>query len=106
MSIHVEHVLKERDIMPRFDGTGPDGRGPRTGRGMGRCCDESRGCGWMRRGYSGFRRGLRRYFAGPEGCPMMQQPSVEERIADLKEYKKQLSAEIEALEKEQTNKNG
>lgn len=23
--------------MPRFDGTGPQGKGPRTGRGMGRC---------------------------------------------------------------------
>lgn len=23
--------------MPRRDGTGPDGRGPRTGRGLGRC---------------------------------------------------------------------
>ena len=23
--------------MPRFDGTGPNGRGPRTGRGMGNC---------------------------------------------------------------------
>ena len=24
-------------MMPRFDGTGPMGRGPRTGRGLGRC---------------------------------------------------------------------
>jgi len=23
--------------MPRFDGTGPQGRGPMTGRGMGKC---------------------------------------------------------------------
>jgi len=23
--------------MPGFDGTGPEGRGPRTGRGLGRC---------------------------------------------------------------------
>lgn len=23
--------------MPRFDGTGPEGRGPRTGRGLGKC---------------------------------------------------------------------
>jgi hypothetical protein len=23
--------------MPRFDGTGPQGNGPKTGRGMGRC---------------------------------------------------------------------
>ncbi len=25
--------------MPRLDGTGPDGKGPRTGRGLGRCKD-------------------------------------------------------------------
>jgi hypothetical protein len=23
--------------MPRFDGTGPQGKGPKTGRGLGRC---------------------------------------------------------------------
>ena len=31
--------------MPNFDGTGPAGQGPRTGRGLGPC-----GCG-MRRGF-------------------------------------------------------
>lgn len=25
--------------MPRRDGTGPDGKGPRTGRGLGNCVD-------------------------------------------------------------------
>ena len=25
--------------MPNFDGTGPDGKGPRTGRGLGNCKD-------------------------------------------------------------------
>ena len=25
--------------MPRRDGTGPDGKGPRTGRGRGNCSD-------------------------------------------------------------------
>ena len=25
--------------MPRFDGTGPDGKGPMTGRGRGNCVD-------------------------------------------------------------------
>ncbi|NIV97652.1 hypothetical protein GWN26_00245, partial [Candidatus Saccharibacteria bacterium] len=31
--------------MPRFDGTGPQGQGPMTGRGMGRCADAQRP-GW------------------------------------------------------------
>ncbi|MBN1923978.1 MAG: DUF5320 domain-containing protein [Nanoarchaeota archaeon] len=35
--------------MPGFDGTGPNGRGPMTGRGMGPC-----GKG-MRRGFGRFR---------------------------------------------------
>jgi len=26
--------------MPRFDGTGPEGKGPRTGRGLGNCPKE------------------------------------------------------------------
>jgi hypothetical protein len=31
--------------MPRFDGTGPEGKGPRTGRGMGNCGGgRGRGC--------------------------------------------------------------
>lgn len=27
--------------MPKLDGTGPDGKGPRTGRGLGRCSEAS-----------------------------------------------------------------
>jgi hypothetical protein len=26
-----------RDVMPRGDGTGPEGKGPKTGRGKGKC---------------------------------------------------------------------
>lgn len=26
--------------MPNFDGTGPQGQGPKTGRGMGKCNDD------------------------------------------------------------------
>ena len=29
--------IKRGDLMPRFDGTGPTGMGPLTGRGMGFC---------------------------------------------------------------------
>ncbi len=35
--------------MPRGDGTGPEGRGPRTGRGLGRC-GPGRGAGGTGRG--------------------------------------------------------
>ncbi len=42
--------------MPRFDGTGPDGMGPMTGRGMGYCI--TRVSDVLP---PGFRRGLRRY---------------------------------------------
>ncbi|MCK9290526.1 MAG: DUF5320 domain-containing protein [Bacteroidales bacterium] len=28
--------------MPRLDGTGPEGKGPQTGRGMGRCANPDR----------------------------------------------------------------
>ena len=28
--------------MPRFDGTGPDGKGPMTGRGLGKCSGNTR----------------------------------------------------------------
>ena len=31
------YLIMRGDIMPRFDGTGPMGRGPLTGRGMGFC---------------------------------------------------------------------
>lgn len=41
--------------MPRFDGTGPKGEGPKTGRNQGNCADETKqnfygyGCGAQRR---------------------------------------------------------
>lgn len=38
--------------MPRFDGTGPLGMGPGTGRGMGPCCQGA----WWRKGGMGWRR--------------------------------------------------
>lgn len=37
VNIYVSMLLKESDIMPRFDRTGPNGEGPRTGRGLGDC---------------------------------------------------------------------
>lgn len=63
--------------MPRFDGTGPEGKGPKTGRGMGKCPQENivtrgdkmvegnrglgkgRGCGGNGRGMGPRNRGNR-----------------------------------------------
>lgn len=46
--------------MPRRDGTGPMGRGPLTGWGMGPCCDERPYWRRGRRPGMGFRRGYGR----------------------------------------------
>ncbi len=48
--------------MPRFDGTGPEGKGPRTGRGAGNCGSNTeqvsnRGYGSGRNTQAGFGRG-------------------------------------------------
>ncbi len=80
--------------MPGFDGTGPNGLGPMTGRGMGNCRQSQGGCGLGRglgrgRGRGGFCR-----FANQDSTP-------QERIEVLKASKKRLEEEIAALGKEQ-----
>lgn len=64
--------------MPAFDKTGPQGQGPMTGRGMGRC---NKG------------RGLGRYFG------RNQPATTEEQKNDLLEYKKALIEELEDINK-------
>jgi len=68
--------------MPDFDKTGPQGQGPMTGRGMGRC-RKSRGYG----------KGLGRYFGW--NAPQTK----EEQKEDLESYKKALQEEMEETEK-------
>ena len=66
--------------MPNFDGTGPQGMGALTGRGLGPC-----GCG-MRRGFGrGFGRGLG--FRAKYATPITLTKEEEKKIleADLKE---------------------
>lgn len=64
--------------MPKLDGTGPMGEGPRTGRGLGSCG------GRMRRG----RCGLRRYNYGFKGLSLEQEEKMlEERLAAIREQK-------------------
>jgi len=82
--------------MPRGDGTGPDGLGPMTGRGLGYCA------GFNSPGFMnpGFRRGLGRGFAWrarviqPAIQPIAQQPLTE------KQEKQFLEQELEALKEE------
>ena len=66
--------------MPGFDGTGPRGMGPMTGRGLGPC-----GCG------RGFRRGFGRGF--------WAEPTKEQEIADLKAEKGIIEQELESIKK-------
>ncbi len=75
--------------MPAFDGTGPQGQGPRTGRGFGPC---GFGLGWRNRFGSG--RGMGRYFTWrwPE--------NKEEEKEALNEYKKALEEELNDVNKE------
>jgi hypothetical protein len=78
--------------MPNFDGTGPMGLGPRTGRGLGPC---GRGLGW-RMGYGhGFGYGYRR-FASPKN----ELNALEDEIQVLEEELKALKEEKVALEEE------
>lgn len=65
--------------MPRFDGTGPQGFGPGTGRGMGPC-----GAGTRR----SFGFGFRRFFA------------PENELTALKQEEQVLDKELQAVRKE------
>lgn len=69
--------------MPRSNGTGPLGQGPRTGRGMGRCGGGN----------------SNRFFAGRRGCWRMGS-SYSRPAVTAKEEKEILSEEINILEKE------
>lgn len=70
--------------MPKFDGTGPRGEGPMTGRGFGPC-----GGGFGRGNGRGF--GFRRFF------------SKKELSQDLESYRDELKAELNAVEEEMQN---
>ncbi len=76
--------------MPRLDGTGPAGKGPGTGRGMGTCgSGYCPGCGRI------FLRGL----AGRES--FLRQPiDPEEKKKLLEEELGLMKDELEAVEKE------
>lgn len=97
--------------MPNFNGTGPRGQGPMTGRGMGNCAPNGRvrtpgygygrgfGRGWFGRGFGrGF--GLGRGW----GWPTYQAPNAKEEkemlnedLQDLKQEMKDIQSRLEEL---------
>ncbi len=76
--------------MPGFNGTGPLGRGPMTGRGFGPC---GLGLGWRRSFGPG--RGMGRYF----NWSWPQTPKDQKEA--LAEYKKALEEELEDVKREE-----
>jgi hypothetical protein len=93
--------------MPRLDGTGPQGAGPMTGRGMGYC--GSNNCGRFYNpapglrggyglGYGGGGRGWRNRFYAT-GVPGWVQPTPEQEIADLNTWVDQLKTQLDAIQK-------
>ena len=109
--------------MPRYDGTGPQGMGPMTGRGMGYCTGYAnpayfgRGLG-IRRGFGRSRgfgqdsmynpRGLLRpRFMGSavQGMPLgyaenpYQPPTKEQELAALNSDKKEIETQLGGIEK-------
>jgi len=87
--------------MPGFDGTGPMGMGPMTGRGMGPCgrgygrpFGFGRGWGSGRGlGFSGARRG----YYGP--APVWREPTPAEEMSDLRAEAECLRGELNRIEK-------
>ncbi|MCF7799541.1 DUF5320 domain-containing protein [Candidatus Babeliales bacterium] len=74
--------------MPNFDGTGPNGLGPLTGRGMGKC----------RRNLSNPRgMGLRRRFFSENFDRCINNQSD---YQDLSDYKKELERELNLVNRE------
>lgn len=85
--------------MPRYDGTGPLGYGPGSGRGFGPCGAGMRGGfgGGYGRGFGrGGGRGLGGFFGG-WGNPL----SKKEHKKFLADYKKALKEELQDIEEEE-----
>ncbi|MFO7951439.1 MAG: DUF5320 domain-containing protein [Bacillota bacterium] len=88
--------------MPGFDGTGPMGRGPMTGRGFGPCSGFAPGMRGPRRGFWGRRPGWRAYrqWSGvPDPYYSSATSNPEDEKAYLKEQAEQLRQELAEMEK-------
>ena len=79
--------------MPYFDGTGPYGAGPMTGRGMGPCGDWGYQCPYWR---SGWGKGMGRGRPGYWNRSM----SKTEELSSLTKEEKILQEELEMIKKE------
>jgi len=93
--------------MPALDGTGPQGAGPMTGRGMGYCGRNSRGRfynpapgfrGEYGLGFRGRGRGCRNRFYGT-GVSGWVPPTPEQEIVDLNTWADQLKTQLDAIQK-------
>ena len=81
--------------MPRLDGTGPQGKGPRTGRGMGNCS----GTGGSSKGFGLGRRQGRGLGHFCPGCPFVNNQLItkEDQKKILEEEKKLIEEELKNL---------
>ncbi len=89
--IKVVLINIKKYIMPNFDQTGPNGNGPLTGRGLGKCQGNKGARMWGR-----FR----------QCCPFWgrnqktDKELIEQEIEDTKNYLKDLESEKENIDKE------
>ena len=80
--------------MPYQDGTGPQGQGPLTGRGLGPC---GRG---FRRGFGrGFKMGFRRFAPDVPIYEEQLELTKEQKIKILEEEKTEIERELKELKK-------
>jgi len=84
--------------MPNMDGTGPNGQGPMTGRGVGHCADSDQKSG------RGYYRGIKKGKGTALGRGWVNQtrpylPSQDEYIKDRKEELNSRQNEIDEQEK-------
>ncbi|MFA7170009.1 MAG: DUF5320 domain-containing protein [Candidatus Paceibacterota bacterium] len=77
--------------MPQLDQTGPQGMGPKTGRGMGTCNSGI--------GYGRGRRGCCGRFYNPSKAE--EKETILREMEDTKEYIKSMEARLEEITKEE-----
>ncbi|PIN98462.1 MAG: hypothetical protein COT90_04160 [Candidatus Diapherotrites archaeon CG10_big_fil_rev_8_21_14_0_10_31_34] len=84
--------------MPGYNGFGPDGRGPLTGRGFGYC---RKGFGrGFRRGFGRscyFERPFRDFLHGPTLVKEEDKKFLEEELKELEEEKKAIEAKLKEI---------
>ena len=88
-------MSKEKEkSMPQLDQTGPEGKGPRTGRGIG-SCGYGQGYGF---GYGRGRRGCCGRFYNPS--KIEEKEMILGEMEEMKDYIKSMEARLEEIEKD------